>query len=182
MLLQDFLKTFIDNKDTLTIIIASVGGLIAFGTFIKAILEYRLQGRQKRAELFDTLKNRLRTDQQLSRVTALLESDSNDLRNIPHIDKYYFLGFYEQVAVAVNSGLIKKNVAHYFFGYFAQICWKNKNFWYLEGESEINKNSYYWATFKKFVYKMNEIEKRRSEPNFLQGLYDRILYKRLYRF
>ena len=47
---QEFSKIFTDNKDALTIIIASVAGLITFGTFIKAILEYRLQGRQKRGK------------------------------------------------------------------------------------------------------------------------------------
>lgn len=182
MTLQEFSKIFTDNKDALTIIIAFIAGFIAFGTFIKAILEYRLQGRQKRAELFDTLKNRLRTDQQLNCVTALLEGDEDELRNIAQIDKYYFLGFYEQVAIAVNSGLIKKNVAHYFFGYFARHCWDSINFWYLDEESVIDKDAYYWATFKKFVDKMNKIEKRRSEPNFIQGFYDRIFYRRLYRF
>jgi len=151
----------------LTIIITSIAGLIAFGTFIKAILEYRLQGRQKRAELFDMLKNRLRTDQQLSRIIALLEVNSEELINISQIDKYYFLGFLEQVAIAVNSGLIKQNVAHYFFGYFALHCWESTNFWYLDEQSVIDKDAYYWTTFKKFVNEMNKIEKRRAEPNFL---------------
>ena len=182
MTVQELSKEFIDNKDALTIIIATIAGLVAFGTFIKAILEYHLQGRQKRAELFDTLKNRLRTDQQLNGVTGLLEDDSNELRNIAQMDKYYFLGFYEQIAIAVNSGLIKKNVAHYFFGYFARHCWDSENFWYLNEESKIDKNAYYWSTFKKFVDDMKKIEKRRSEPNIFQGLYDKIFYRRLYRF
>ena len=175
-------KFFTDNKDALTIIVAAITGLLGLGTFIKAILEYRLQGRQKRAELFDTLKNRLRTDQRLSNVTALLEDDSEELRNIPQMDKYYFLGFFEQIAIAVNSGLIKKNVAHYFFGYFARCCWDSKNFWLLNDNGVILKNEYYWATFRKFVEDMKKIEKRRTEPNFFQGLYDKIFYRQLYSF
>lgn len=182
MTLQDFLRILTENRDALTIVIAFIAGLITFGTFIKVIFEYRLQGRQKRSELFDTLKNRLRTDQQLSCITRLLEDDDQELKNIPQIDKYYFLSFYEQVAVAVNSGLIKKNVAHYFFGYFASHCWKSINFWYINEDSVLDKDAYYWATFKKFVDKMNKIEKRRSEPNFIQEIYDKIFYKRLYRF
>jgi len=182
MTIQESIKYCSENKDVLTILIAAIAGLIAFGTFIKAILEYRLQGRQKRAELFDTFKTRLRTDQQLNRVIPLLESDNLELRDIAQIDKYYFLGFYEQIAVAVNSGLIKKNVAHYFFGYFARCCWESDNFWFINEEMFIDKNAYYWATFKKFVDLMNRIEKRRANPKFLQGLHNKIFYKRLYRF
>ena len=171
-----------DNKDSLTIILASIAGFIAFLTFIKAIIEYRLQGKQKRADFFDIYKTRLRTDEQLKRITPFLEDNNIELRNITQIDKYYFLGFYEQIAIAVNSNLIKKNVAHYFFGYFAKHCWNSTNFWYIDDNKTIDKNAYYWATFKKFVEMMNKIEKRRTEPNLFQKWYDKIFYRRLYRF
>lgn len=179
---SELFKNLTESKDALTVIIASIVGLIAFSTFIKAILEYRLQGRQKRAELFDNFKTRLRTDPQLKKITPLLESNSNELRTVSQIDKYYFLGFYEQIAIALNSRLIKKNVAHYFFGYFARHCWDSENFWYLDNNYVIDKNAYYWATFKRFVIDMNKIEDRRTNPNFIQGLYDKIFYKQLYRF
>jgi hypothetical protein len=41
----------------------------------------------------------------------------------------YFLGFFEEVALMMNSGLIRKEVAHYMFGYYAIHCWDSKNFW-----------------------------------------------------
>ena len=177
--LSDF---FTDNKDVLTILIAIVAGLIGFATFIKAIFEYRLQGRQKRAELLDLLRNRLWTDQQLSRVTRILEGDQEEFKRISKMDKYYFLGFYEQVAIAVNSGLIRKNVAHYFFGYFARRCGESENFWYKDESSTINKNSYHWMAFRKFVEKMRKIEKNRTKPNFIRRLYVKIHYRQLYTF
>lgn len=182
MTLQDTIIFISDNKEVLTIIIATIAGAIGLITLIKTILEYRLQGRQKRFDLFDTLKNRLRTDQQLNSITELLEENSIELRNISKMDKYYFLGFYEQIAIAVNSGLIKETVAHYFFGYFARHCWQSDNFWYLDENTVIAKEEYYWATFKKFVMKMNAIEERRANPNLFQVLYDKIFYKRFYRF
>lgn len=182
MTFQELSKLFKDHKDFLIIIITSIAGFTTFLTFIKVILEYRLQGRQKRAELFDIYKNRLRTDLQLNQVTCLLEDDRLELKDILQIDKYYFLGFYEQIAIAVNSGLIKKNVAHYFFGYFARHCWNSENFWHIDEKSIIDKEAYYWATFKKFVGKMNKIERRRTQPNSIQRLYDKIFYSRLYRF
>ena len=73
MTLIEILMFLKDNKEALTIIIASIIGLIALGTLIKAILEYRLQGSKKRVDLFDDYFNRLRNDSQLSNVTSLLE-------------------------------------------------------------------------------------------------------------
>lgn len=177
------LLNFISNyKELLTIFIATVTGIVGLITLTKTILEYRLQGRQKRSDLFDALKNRLRTDKQLNNITIYLEDDSIDLKFIPKIDKYYFLGFYEQIAVAMNSGLIKENVAHYFFGYFALKCWESDNFWHLDQNEAIDKDAYYWATFKKFVTKMKEIEKRKSQPNLFQKLYDKLFFGKQYRF
>jgi hypothetical protein len=51
--MKDIIKFISDNKDALTIIVSSFVGLLTLATLLKAIFEYRLQGRQKRAELFD---------------------------------------------------------------------------------------------------------------------------------
>ena len=115
-------------------------------------------------------------------MIRLLEDDSVELRNISIIDKYYFLGFHEQIAIAVNSKLIKENVAHYFFGYFAILCWDSKNFHYHGENLVFEQDDYYWTTFKNFVDKMRKIKKRKTEPNFIQKRYDKIFYSRLYRF
>ncbi|NUN10092.1 MAG: hypothetical protein HUU54_13045 [Ignavibacteriaceae bacterium] len=156
-----------DNKDLLTIIVGSVAGLVALGTFIKAIFEYRLQGRQKRAELFDKFRTTLKTEPKILNISSLLEDDHETLRAIPIIDRYYFLGYYEQIAIAINSGLIDKDVAHYMFGYFALRCWNSKNFW-----DGINKNSYYWSVFKKFVDTMQKLENRNINKSGLTKFWD----------
>jgi hypothetical protein len=170
------------NKEVITIFISLTVGMIGIISLIKAIIEFKLQGRQKRADYFDNLKNRLRTDEKLFNITRCLEEDSQDLRNINHLDKYYFLGFFEQIAVGVNSRLIKKNVAHYFFGYFAIRCWESTNFWYLSEQEEIAKNEYYWNTFKKFVESMKQIESARMKPNHLQKILYKLNYKYIYSF
>lgn len=38
---------FTDNKDMLTIIVATFAGVVALGTFIKAIIKFRLKGDKK---------------------------------------------------------------------------------------------------------------------------------------
>ena len=167
MTLNNILKYIAENKDALSMIIATIVGLAGLGTFIKAIIEYRLQGRQKRAELFDKYKSVLKSDQRIIQVAQYLENDDPSLANIPLLDRYYFLGFYEQLAITVNSKLIKKDVAHYMFSYFALRCWESNNFWI-----GINKNSYYWSVFKNYVRIMQKIEHRQLNKSIIgQYLY-----------
>lgn len=167
MTTAEITKFFTDNKDALTILVASFGGLLTLATLLKAILEYRLQGRQKRAELFDKFKTILKSEPRIVLVNSMLEDDQPALANIPLIDRYYFLGFFEQVAIAVNSGLIDKDVAHYMFSYFAMQCWESKHFW-----NGINKESYYWSVFAKFVKTMRQIEHRNLHKSSLLKMWD----------
>jgi hypothetical protein len=180
--MSETLKFLNENKDGLTVIIAVIAGLIGFGTLLKAILEYRLQGRQKRAELFNQFKIKLLTDSRINNIIQHLENDRNELKEISTLDKYYFLGFYEQISIAINSGLLKKNVAHYFFGYFALRCWESENFWLLSNNESINKDGYYWNVFKEFVLEMKKIQSRRTSPNLFQKIYDNLFFKRIFRF
>jgi hypothetical protein len=86
-------------------------------------------------------------------ISALTETDDPKLREIAYKDKVDYLGFFEEIALLVNSNLISPEIAHYMFGYFAMRCWDSKNFWV-----EINRESIYWIVFKKFVEKMKKIE------------------------
>ena len=55
----------------------------------------------------------------------------------------------------MNSGLIKKEVAYYMFGYFAMTCWDNEAFWSDPG---IDRGSVYWSVLRNFVNQMKEID------------------------
>jgi hypothetical protein len=168
---------FTAHKDMLTIIIATSAGLVTLATFVKAIFEYKLQGRQKRAELFDKFRTILKTKSEMVKISSLLEQDDKTLTNIPLIDRYYFLGFYEQIAIAMNSKLIKKDVVHYMFGYFALRCWYSQNFW-----KGINRDSYYWSVFKKFVDIMQELENRNLKKCWLKKLWDKLIGRSVFKY
>ena len=168
---------FTDNKDMLTIIIATSVGLVTLATFIKAIFEYRLQGRQKRAELFDKFRVILKTKPEMVKISSLLEQDDKTLVDISLIDRYYFLGFYEQIAIAMNSKLIKEDVVHYMFGYFALRCWNSQNFW-----KGINRTSYYWSVFKKFVDTMQELENRNLNKCWCKKLWDKLVGRNIFKY
>ena len=57
------------------------------------------------------------------------------------------------MALVVNSGLIKPEVAHYMFGYHIVRCWKSDAFW-----AGVNRQSPYWSLFRDFADQMSRIE------------------------
>jgi hypothetical protein len=138
-----------DWKDIATI----AGVIVALGVFIKGVYEYVKQGSQKRAEQFIELRKRLKDNDEFANILELLEKNSDELRNIPLKEKYEYLGFFEEIALMVNSGLISPEIAHYMFSYYAIRCWKSDLFW-----SGINRDSLYWIVFRKFVEQMQSIE------------------------
>ena len=112
------------------------------------------QGALKRAEYFSSMRNQFKNNERFANLLKLLEVDSHELTDIPYRQKVEFIGFFEEVALLMNSKLIKKDVAHYMFYYFAKRCWKSKNFWI-----KLNKDSFYWALFKEYIEEMENFER-----------------------
>ena len=141
--------TLTNIRDVATIF----GVVIALLALIKGLVEYIKQGSQKRAEHFLTIRKRLKENDVFKHICALFEIDDPDLINVPFKDKRDFLGLFEEVAIGMNSGLIKLSVAHYMFGYYAIQCWESQYFW-----KDVYRDSIYWIVFKDFVKQMKEIE------------------------
>lgn len=87
--------------------------------------------------------------------------DLKDDKIISFRHKRSLVGFFEEIALMMNSGLLKPRIAHYMFGYYAIACWKSEAFW-----SNMNRDSIYWALFKDFAEKMQQIE----EKSFRRGI------------
>ena len=141
--------------DLIKTIAISGTSIVAIFTLIKGYSEYRLSVKQKRSELYETYRKKLKENVTIRSVVDALEND-NGIAQIPRIDKYMFLGFYEDIALLMNTGLIKPEIAHYMFGYYAMRCWENDVFW-----EEINRKSHYWRVFREFVEKMKNLEDRK---------------------
>jgi len=139
--------------EEITKVAAIVGVLIAAGTLVKAVIEYTYQGVQKRAEHFLQMRRRFKENEVFKELCSLLDRDEQALANMPFKDKRDLLGFFEEVAIMVNSGLIRKEVAHYMFGYYAIRCGDSRNFW-----SNVNRTSRYWALFRDFAETMKSME------------------------
>lgn len=134
--------------------IAVIVGLL---TLAKAVNEYRRQGTIKRIEFFLEARNRLKTNAQFQEISILLESDDPKLAEIPMQHKIEFVGFFEEIALLVTSRVIRKEVAHYMFGYYALKAWDSRNFWLLAERPDRpldRDNEPYWFLFRSFVHAM----------------------------
>ena len=136
-------------KDILTFILSGVVAIIGLATLIKAVIEYKRNITTKRLELFLSMRTRLREDEEFKTICQLLESDDAKLRDIPLIQKDRFTGFFEELAIMRNSGLMNDDVTLYMFGYFAIRCNQSKNFWY-----GLNRNQPLWSLFFSFAEDM----------------------------
>ncbi len=134
--------------------------VVALATLIKGVIEYHKQGATKRAEVFLQLRTRLRQDAVFSRICDLLEVDSIELRQIQLVERDRFIGFFEELALLRNSGLINEDVTLYMFGYFAIRCYESKNFWF-----DLNKDQPLWSLFMDFAKQMDRAHKEfKYEP------------------
>lgn len=129
-----------------------ITSVIALCTFIKALMEYIKQGKQKRAELLEKYRIKFLNEKVINKF---IEEDDEELKKIERIDRYYYLGLFEEISVLLNSQIFKTDVVHYFFGYYAIKTSKSVNFW-----EDINQDSIYWKEFNKFSLLMEDYDKR----------------------
>lgn len=139
-----------------------VAGLVAFITFLTGLLEYIRQGRQHRAENFVQMRRRFLETPQYRQILDKLAVDDPTLAQESIQEKRNFIGFLEEVALMVNSKLIRREVAHYMFGYYVLLAAKSVHFW--EG---LGKDSEYWSEFRRFATEMSEMK---ENPGDREGL------------
>lgn len=139
----------------ITLGISAVTLLIAAILAVKAPREYKLQNATKRSEIFLQMRTRLRTDQSFASICDKLEVDAEELAAIPLIERDRFVGFFEELAILNNTGLISNALALYMFGYFAIKCYESKAFW-----KGLNRHQPLWSLFMDFAKRMSEEQKR----------------------
>jgi hypothetical protein len=123
--------------------------IVAFLTLVKGVIEYTRGNALKRAEHFSDLRRQLKDSEVFQDICLKLETDDVGLIDLSFASKRDFLGLFEQVAMSLNSGLLRREVAHYMFGYYAIRCDESKNFW-----SNVAKDSPYWSLFINFAKSM----------------------------
>ena len=140
-------------KDILALVISGGGVLVAAIVAIKGFIEYRLQGAAKRSDIFLAMRSRLRNDASFAKICDLLERNDPELAQIPLIERDRFIGFFEELAILKNSGLLNDSITLYMFGYFAIRCYDSTNFW-----AGLNRKQPLWSLFMDFAKQQKEAE------------------------
>ena len=128
-----------------------VGVAVAIWSLYRGVVEFRLQGTQKRAETFLKKQAEYFGNKAFNEIRTLLESDSQALTQVSVEDKRAYLNFFEEVAILKNSNLMSDELVFYMYGYYAAVCVQSENFW-----SNINKDKAYWVVFLSFAESMRD--------------------------
>ena len=129
-----------------------IGGVVALVTLVMTYVEFSRQNASKRAEFFLSMRRRLKENAILKDLSDQVERKLPGLAQVPLKDKFEYVGFFEEVALMVNSGIMHPEVAHYMFAYYAISCWENNEFW----SGGMDRQSAFWTLFRDFVDRMKE--------------------------
>ncbi|HTA17027.1 MAG TPA: hypothetical protein VK786_04710, partial [bacterium] len=89
-------------------------------------------------------------------ILDMLRTDSPALKKLKPNERERFLGFYEDLALLINSNLIQEHLAFYAFGYWLERVWVSKNFW---GDPK-NKEDSYWFLLRQLHFRQLQKEGR----------------------
>ncbi len=115
--------------------------------------EYLRQGRMRRAEKYFEL---VRSFAQFDPILDLLRTDHPSLRRLKPWQRERFLGFYEDLALLIHSGLIQEDLAYYTFGYWLDRAWESRYFW----QDPKNREDGYWFLLRQLYFRMKAREPR----------------------
>jgi hypothetical protein len=117
---------------------------------------YWKQNRLARFEKYSALSKDWSEDKNVQKIKQLLEDDpEEELLEIPYTEKEEFVAVFEEIALMLESGIIRIKIAYYMFGYYTLLCEKNQNFW-----QDMDRDSHYWTLFFRFAEKMKAIERK----------------------
>jgi hypothetical protein len=140
-----------NNWAVLTGIAAAITFLL---TFFKSIFEYTRENSLKRFEKYQEMTREWNDDDDIQEICRLLEEEnSSALRTYDAKKKRDFVEHYEDVAVMYESGLMRRSIAFYMFGYYAIRCFESEDF-----RVGIEMESSYYALFRRFAKEMAQIE------------------------
>jgi hypothetical protein len=143
-----------DLFDKVKDITAIVGAGAALLAIWKGYLEFSHHAKLKRAEQFIEMRNRLHGDQTYQKIIGLIHGADPKLRDVTKAEKHRVLATFEDIALMMDSGIIKPDVAYYMFGAGAIGVWRSDDFW-----NDTDRNDKWWSLFKDFPNEMERIDK-----------------------
>lgn len=137
----------------LSIILA---GAVALITFVTGTYQYLRQNRYTRVQHFVDMRRRFLENPTFRELLELLATDDPKLSQMPVQDRRNLVGFFEEVALLMNSGILQPQVTRYMFGYYVRLLDSSTHFW--EG---LDKGSVYWTVFRDLS---RQLEALKIEP------------------
>lgn len=138
--------------DTVKDLAIVLGGVVALTTFLSGVIEFVRQNHTKRAEQFVLMRRRFLEDPLFRDILNCLAEDDPTLATFPIQDRRNFIGFLEEVALMVNSRIIRPEIAHYMFGYYVLLVDESQNLW-----ADLDRRSVYWTVFHNFAALMRKM-------------------------
>ena len=129
-----------------------VGGAIAFITLWQGLFQYARQNHANRANQLIHMRRRFLEEKSFQEILTLIHDSCPDVSKTSIQNRRNLVGYFEEVALMMNSGLIRPEVAHYMFGYYVLLIDKCEKFW-----DGLDKDSDYWAVFRAFAHRMNSM-------------------------
>lgn len=133
----------LDLLKNLSIILAGVVGLV---TFFTGVAEFGRQGRYRKAEAFVQMRRRFLENHEFRRILDFAAVDDPLLSKVSIQDRRNLIGFLEEIALMVNSGMIHRSVAYYMFGYYFRVVDRSAHLW-----DGLDRGSRYWSVFRNFA-------------------------------
>ena len=147
--------------EEIKVIATIIGAVVGLLDFAKGLIEYQLQGTQRRADIFLKRRAEYFENESFATIRVLLEEDgSQKLRDISFEERRAYLTFFEEVALLWKSKLIRDDIAYYMFGYYAVRCREAKDFWF-----DINAPEVHWSIFLEFANTMKRQSQSTGFPN-----------------
>lgn len=129
------------------------GTVIALIGFLFGALEFVRQHRQARMQAFVEMRRRFLETPRFREILDMIAVDDERLRQVSVQDKRNFLGFLEEIALLVRSGVIRREVAGYMFGHYVMLSRRSQNLWH-----GLDPESMYWTVFHRFADEMERFE------------------------
>ena len=129
-----------------------VAGAIAFITLWQGLFQYTRQNHAARANQFIQMRRRFLEEKSFQEILTLIHEKCDSITAKSIQDRRNLVGYFEEVALMVNSGLIRPEVAHYMFGYYVLLIDDCEPFWL-----GLDRQGDYWAVFRAFALKMRSM-------------------------
>ena len=157
------IEYYVENKSVFDAIFDFTQVASFIGAFIVAILgylEYRSSNKLRNLQTFLDLESRYWSNPTFRQIIACLDDGTDEsaetLQHIPLEDKIMFLAYYEKIILMADSGVLRRDVVNYFFGYYAMAAWKNDDFW---TPPALTRDDPYWGRYKTFC---DDFERREN--------------------